>query len=132
MKLHYLRVRRVRGLAMPLPPMPKRPIGPPVLFAFRDVSIRTRADAVEASGSWEGFLFDMADIYTGDAVDLPSNFLQLVERLVPRAELQAHREEMGDLIRARQGANLRHLRQVLDEARRPKPGLVARLFGRAA
>lgn len=96
MRMHWHQVRRARGLPMPLPPTPKRPIGPPLLFDFRCVAIRTRADAIEASGSWEEFLDDMADRYIGslDGAEFPMDLLQLVERLVPRAELQAHRKAM--------------------------------------
>ncbi|WP_331299066.1 hypothetical protein [Methylobacterium oryzae] len=117
---------------MPLPPTPKRPLGPPALFAFRDVSIRTRADAVEASGSWDEFLDDVADLYVEGAVRQPGDFLHLVERLVPPANLAAHREDLGRRLRARQDENLAILRDVLDAAPRPRRGLLARLLRRAA
>lgn len=134
MKLHHLRVRRSRRLPMPLPPTPKRPLGPPVLFAFRDVSIRTRADAIEASGSWDEFLDDMADLFVEglDTCFMPSELTDQIERLVPQADMQAHREAMRARIRERQETNLSHLREVLDDARKPRPGLIARLIRRAA
>lgn len=59
-KLHYARVRRARGLPMPLPPKPKaRPLGPPVHWVWRGVHIRMRSD-VEKAGTWEEFLDALA------------------------------------------------------------------------
>lgn len=132
MRLHYTQVRRARGLSMPLPPTPKRPLEPPVLFSWEGVDICVRADVDRTGRTWNEFLDDMADLYVGDVVQLPSHFLDLIERLVPPAEMQAHRDAIGERICERQEANLAQLREVLDGARNPKPGLIARLFRRAA
>ena len=134
MKLHYTMVRRARGLSMPLPPTPKRPIGPPVLFGFRDIPIRRRADAIEAWGSWEGFLDDIAFTIVSDPEWLPHSVLGLIERMVPPAELQAHREAMKARIEKE-----RHDRAAADEAFHAEVAekgvggiILDRLFRRAA
>ncbi|MEE7440906.1 hypothetical protein MOR12E_18520 [Methylobacterium oryzae] len=87
---------------------------------------------MEASGSWDEFLDDVADLYVEGAVRQPGDFLHLVERLVPPANLAAHREDLGRRLRARQDENLAILRDVLDAAPRPRRGLLARLLRRAA
>lgn len=127
--LHWQQVRRARGLTMPLPPEPMRPNRPPAPFTFRDVDIRTQADAEEASGSWDAFLDDVADLYVGGGF---SRLLPEVERLVPQADLEAHREDLRLRIEALQEANLGHLRDVIDAAARPRRGLFARIFRRAS
>ncbi len=132
MKLHWQRVRRARRLPVPLPPEPKRPLGPPVLFGFRDVSIRTRADAIEASGSWEAFLDDMADLYVDPPVEMTSFFLEIIEGMVPPAEREAHREAMLIRIRQRRWPLAEDLAELRAKETMAKPGLVARLLGRAA
>lgn len=132
MKLHWQRVRRARRLPSPLPPKPKRQLGPPVLFGFRDISIRTRADAIEASGSWEAFLDDMADLYVAEPFVFPISLLDLLERLVPPAQREAHREAMLIRIRERRRPLARDLAEFRAQDTMAKPGFVARLFGRAA
>lgn len=115
---------------MPLPPTPpRRPLGPPVLFAFRDVSIRTRTDAIEASGSWDGFLDDMADVFVDEA---PLGLHDLIERLVPPSERHAVRYDFARRVRSRQDSNLEVLKQALDYGLMSKPSLLDRLFGKAA
>ena len=93
MSLHWLRVRRAR-VERPTPiPKPKRPLGPPVLFAFKEVSIRTRADIMAAWGSWEAFMDDAFACWA----DRPFDHVQLhhlVECLVPVSERAAHREDV--------------------------------------
>lgn len=58
--LHHVRVRRARGLPMPLPPKPKRPLGPPVLLYWGDTPIRMRSDIERAGRTWDEFLDAMA------------------------------------------------------------------------
>lgn len=55
MRLQWLQVRRARQLPMPLPPKPKRPLGPPVLLHWNGVDIRTRADIEAAGHTWDEF-----------------------------------------------------------------------------
>ncbi|KMO29516.1 hypothetical protein VQ03_29285 [Methylobacterium tarhaniae] len=59
-KLHHIWVRRAHGLPMPLPPKPKRPLGPPVILYWGDAPIRMRSDIEKANLTWEGFLDIMA------------------------------------------------------------------------
>lgn len=60
-KLHYDRVRRARGLPVPLPSTPKaRPLGPPVLWVWRGTAIRFRSD-VEQAGTWDEFFGELAE-----------------------------------------------------------------------
>ena len=129
MTLRWQQVRRARGLTMPLPPKPMRPHGPPAPFTFRDIDIRTQADAAEASGSWDAFLDDVAELYVDGGL---SRLLPEVERLVPEADLEAHPEDLRLRIEALQEANLGHLRDALDAAVRPRRGLFARIFRRAS
>lgn len=99
-KLHYVRVRRARGLAMPLPPKPKaRPLGPPVLFYYIDEPIRTRADIERTGQTWEGFCEWVAG-YVADGPLNPRHWTMLddVAALVPEADRGAHRLEMARLI----------------------------------
>ncbi|KQP50365.1 hypothetical protein [Methylobacterium sp. Leaf106] len=90
MTLHWQQVRRARGLAMPLPPKPKRPLGPPVLYYWGDVAVRTRAD-IEASGqTWDEFLDAYAADVADNAIDIRRFEMNLdVLKLVPDEERRA-------------------------------------------
>jgi hypothetical protein len=105
-KLHHVRVRRARGLPMPLPPKPKaRPLGPPVVCVFRDVSIRVRADVVKAAATWDEFLDEVAGVER-----LPP--LQPIATLVPGHERAALVEE----IRRRRRRILKERREAAEKA----------------
>lgn len=69
-KLHALQVRRGRGLPMPLPPVPERTLGPPVILYWGTTPIRMRSDIERAGRTWEEFLDAMAD-EKADALSLP-------------------------------------------------------------
>lgn len=62
MRLHWNRVRRARGLSMPLPPTPRRrPLSPPVLFSIDGYDIRTQRDVDLWFESWDDFLDRVAE-----------------------------------------------------------------------
>lgn len=83
MRLHWLQVRRARGLPMPLPPKPKRPLGPPVLFNWNGIDVRTRSDIEKAGYTWDEFLDSLV---TSDPLRLV--MLSSVLCLVPPDERQ--------------------------------------------
>ncbi|ACK82810.1 hypothetical protein [Methylorubrum extorquens] len=83
MRLHWLQGRRARRLPMPLPPKPKRPLGPPVLFNWNGVDVRTRADIEAAGHTWDEFL----DSYAAND-DLRLVMLVHILQLVPPGERQ--------------------------------------------
>ncbi|MCJ2015536.1 hypothetical protein [Methylobacterium sp. J-076] len=94
MRLHYTRVRRARGLAMPVPPTPrKRPLRSPVLFGFMGIPVRTRADVLRGWGTWDAFLDDVFRIWVPDPMGMP-HMRHHIEQLFPPAEMDAHREDM--------------------------------------
>lgn len=144
MNLHWNRARRARGLPMPPPPTPKRPLGPPVLFAIDDHSIRMRSDAEAAYGSWEAFLDRVAKVGLG-MPEYPSSgvrsssILSEVARLVPYAErVDLYRDlcrRMQALRDERHAEVLHRIREARNAAAaqvaRP-PSILARLFGKAA
>ena len=82
MILHWQHTRRVRRLAMPLPTKPKRPLGPPVLFGWQGIAVRTRADIEAAGHTWDEFLDSVADIDDIRCLDT----VMLVLELVPVSE----------------------------------------------
>ncbi len=134
--LHWQQVRRARGLTMPLPPKPRRPLAPPVLFGIDGHDIRTRADAVAAFGTWDAFLDRAAEVGVDLLDDLRSvgsevTFFHAVTRLVPDAErLGVHRE-----IRARMRVTCqrRYPGGVLIKETPSRDGSVmSRLFRRAS
>lgn len=89
MTLHWQQTRRARGLAMPLPPTPKRPLGPPALFNWCGVDIRTRADIEAAGYTWDEFL----DSYAAED-DLRLVMFVDVLQLVPPGERQELQHEI--------------------------------------
>lgn len=118
--LHYVRVRRARGLAMPLPPEPKaRPLGPPVLFSWSGVDIRVRADVERAGWTWDEFL-DGLVAFRLDPDTMPSGMLalQAVESLVPPADLGAHRDDVRRRVLAQRSASLQRFKEARDAAYR--------------
>ena len=133
--LHHLQVRRARRLPVPLPPKPKRPIGPPVICTFRDVSIRVRADIEKTGATWDEFL----DAIAGYERMPP---LHLVTTLVPghdRPELAEEIKRRRRRIRkARSDAAMKALDEIKAdwEARCEKwpvaGTILERLFGRAS
>lgn len=94
--LHHIRVRRARRLPMPLPPKPKaRPLGPPTLFSWQGVDIRVRADVERAGWTWDEFLDGLVALRLDDHTFTRSiQVMQLVERLVPPADIPSHREDV--------------------------------------
>lgn len=106
MRLHYTRVRCARGLAMPLPPTPrKRPLRPPVLFNIDHREIRTRADVLEEYGTWEAFLDRVAEVGLTALEDFrafgePHLFFLSVVLLVPQHERLALRSEIDGRMQA--------------------------------
>ncbi|SFM30958.1 hypothetical protein [Methylobacterium pseudosasicola] len=144
-KLHYVRVRRARGLAMPLPTKPKaRPLGPKVLCYWRDVPIRMRAD-VEKAGTWDEFLDTMA-AEQGHALSLDT-FPPLHDRAGHRcrheagARARAARRATGFLARVRvamdrKSVGDRRKWDALADIERARiagpPSFFSWLFGRAA
>ncbi|CAO4164949.1 MULTISPECIES: hypothetical protein [Methylobacteriaceae] len=144
MRLHWNRVRRARGLPMPLPPTPKRPLGPPVLFAIDGHPIRMRSDAVAAYGSWEAFLDRVVKVGLGMLEDpynigQPHAFWFDVASLAPEAERTSLRmglhRRMWALRDERRSEGLRRMREArnaaLAQVARP-PSILARLLGKAA
>lgn len=107
--LHHLQVRRARRLPVPLPPKPKRPLGPPVACGFRGVSIRVRADVEKAGVSWDEFLDELAGVDR-----LPP--LHLVTTLVPGHE----RSELAEEIKRRR----RRIRKARSDAAEKVAALV--------
>lgn len=103
--LHHHQVRRARRLPVPLPHKPKRPLGPPVVCIFRDVSIRVRADVEKAGVTWEEFLDELA----GEE-RLPP--LHLVTTLIPGHE----RHELAKEIVRRRRAIQKVRREAAAEA----------------
>ncbi len=104
---------------MPLPPKPKRPLGPPVLFHWQGEPIRTRAD-IEAGGrTWHEFLDAFAAI---DILELGFEATEQVVKLVPPSERLAlsreiRRVRLEHLRRRTEREN--ELRRRLQEAVRP-------------
>ena len=148
MRLHWNRVRRARGLPMPLPPTPrKRPLGPPVLLTIDDHAIRMRSDAEAAYGSWEAFLDRIAEVglrVVEDCTDLrsPIMFFFEVTRIVPEAERADLQRDLRHRVRAlhavrdqRREEGLRRMGEartaIAPQVARP-PSILARLFGKAA
>ncbi|GJD42248.1 hypothetical protein AFCDBAGC_0083 [Methylobacterium cerastii] len=133
--LHHHQVRRARRLPVPLPPKPKRPLGPPVVCWFRGVSIRVRADVEKAGVTWDEFLDELA----GEE-RLPP--LHLVTTLVPGHERHALAKEIVRRRRAiqkarREGAvQASETLQAFWDARAAERGaplsILERLFGRPA
>ena len=133
--LHHQQVRRARRLPAPLPPTPKRPVGPPVVCTFRDVSIRVRADVEKAGVTWDEFLDELA----GED-RLPP--LYLVTTLVPgheRADLAEEIKRRRRRIRKAQreaavqaSETLQAYWDALAAARGSPISILERLFGRAA
>ena len=74
---------------MPLSPKPKRPLGPPVLFNWCGVDIRTRRDIEAAGYTWEEFL----DSYAPED-DLRLVMFVDVLQLVPPGERQDLQHEI--------------------------------------
>jgi len=96
MTLHWQQTRRARGLAMPLPPTPKRPLGPPVLFNWAGVDIRTRADIEAAGHAWDEFLDSVAGIDDLRQFGMIFEVLQLVpdeERRALNLEIRRRRHD---------------------------------------
>ncbi|SFU94224.1 MULTISPECIES: hypothetical protein [unclassified Methylobacterium] len=147
MRLHWNRVRRARGLTMPLPPTPKRPLGPPVLFTIDGHRIRMRSDAEAAYGSWEAFLVRVAEVglrVIEDCTDLRSPYLFFAEvaRIVPIAERtdlyrdhQRRVQALRDVRDERRAEGFRRMAEartaVAPQVARPS-SILARLFRRAA
>ncbi|WP_279356725.1 hypothetical protein [Methylobacterium indicum] len=134
MRLHWNRVRRARRLPAPLPPTPKRPLGPPVLFGLDGRDIRLRADVVAAYGSWEAFLDHAAQVGLDALEDRQGGaqtFFHSVTRLVPDAERRdlywELNQRMRGLLRRRHGE-----RVTVKETPTRDGGIMQRLFGRAA
>ncbi|MFE1597438.1 hypothetical protein [Methylobacterium sp. ID0610] len=132
--LHHVRVRRARGLPMPLPPKPKRPLGPPALFTWKGVPIRVRADIERAGWTWDGFLDELVAFRAH-----PSTFgegwfaLTRVERLVPPADLDAHREDVWRRIAEHRVATaMAALRELGKPQREGRGSFMGRFFGRHA
>lgn len=136
-RLHALQVRRARGLPMPLPPVPKRPLGPPVLFTWKDVPIHVRADIERAGWTWDGFLDELVVFRLYDPVQGFAS-LRLLERLVPPEDLQAHREDVRRRVRAAREASKKAYAEIKAawDAKVAEKGHVGavldRLFGRPA
>lgn len=141
--LHHDRVRRARRLPVPLPRKPKRPIEPPqrpVLFCWRDAPIRTRAD-VEAEGTWDEFLDAMAAHEAWSITRLQATHLPrpvFVELVMPSMRPAVVRD-YGRRVRAamerayeREREDTRRRDAIMAVAERSRPGILARLFGRAA
>ncbi|TXM65386.1 hypothetical protein FV226_25135 [Methylobacterium sp. WL12] len=132
--LHHLQVRRARRLPVPLPPKPKRPLGPPVVCIFRDVSIRVRADVEKAGVTWDEFLDELA----GEERMPP---LHLVTTLVPGHERHELAKEIIRRRRAIQKARRAADALALDERKASWEATLAeyrgpatfldRLFGRS-
>ncbi|MGW9821900.1 hypothetical protein ACUXK4_004489 [Methylorubrum extorquens] len=145
MRLHWNRVRRARGLTMPLPPTPrKRPLGPPVLLAIDGHCIRMRSDAEAAYGSWDAFLDRLAEVtlrVIEDCTDARSSILFFAEvaRIVPDAERADLHRDLRDRVQAlrdeRRAEGLRRMKKarnaVAPRVTRP-PSILSRLFRRAA
>lgn len=74
----------------------------------------------------------MVDLCVTDAVRLPGDLIHQVESLVPAADRVALREDIGLRIRAQQDETQSIIREVVEAAARPRGGLLARLFGKAA
>lgn len=81
---------------MPLPPKPKRPLGPPVLFNWCGVDIRTRADIEAAGYTRDEFLDSVAGIDDLRQFGMIFEVLQLVpdeERRALNLEIRRRRDE---------------------------------------
>lgn len=114
MRLHWLQVRRARGLPMPLPPKPKRPLGPPVLFNWNGIDVCTRADIERGGYTWDEFL----DSYvTSDPLRLVMLFQIL--QLVPPDE----RQDLNHEIRRRR---MEHREREAEEHRMREMYRIAR------
>lgn len=135
MRLHYTQVRRSRRLAMPLPPTPKRPLGPPVLFCWEGVDICVRADVDRTRRTWNEFLDDLVAFRLDpDSIAEGLHALHAIERLVPPADLQDHRDDVRRRVRERRAAMVAERRAFQGEvAEKGIGGLILdRLFGKAA
>ncbi|ACB27255.1 hypothetical protein [Methylobacterium radiotolerans] len=140
MRLHWNRVRRARGMPMPLPPEPKRPLGPPVVFAIDGHPIRMRSEAEAAYGSWEAFL-DRAVKVGLRMLDDPYNIGQPhafwfdVAKLAPEAERTSLRLDLNRRMWALRKARHAEMEvagtSIAPQVARP-PSILARLFGKAA
>ncbi|MCJ2040958.1 hypothetical protein MKK55_18685 [Methylobacterium sp. J-059] len=136
---------------MPLPPTPpRRPLRPPVLFGFDGHDIRLRSDVEAIYGSWDAFLDRVAEVGRDMLGDLGVNqnpvlFFHQVIRLVPEQErrdlsrelnrrMQAltdkRREREDEVWETKMGAYRALARH--QAARKSKPSILDRLFGKAA
>ncbi|MBE7201382.1 MAG: hypothetical protein INR70_26760 [Parafilimonas terrae] len=73
----------------------------------------------------------MADLYVDPPVEM-TIFLEVIEGMVPPAEREAHRAAMLPRIRERRWLLAEDLAELRAQETMAKPGLVARLLGRAA
>lgn len=115
MTLHWQQVRRARELPMPLPPKPKRPLGPPVLFGWQGIAVRTRADIEAAGHTWDEFLDSVA---ADDDLRQLSMVMQILY-VVPESErrdlhLEIQRRRM-DFMERRAAADLdREVEEIME------------------
>ncbi len=149
-KLHSLQVRRGRGLPMPLPPVPKRPLGPPVILYWGDTPIRMRSDIERAGRTWEEFLDAMAEDEV-DALSLPQFSRSMIGRggdavrkLTPAHERAAVMDDFWTRVRVAMEREQKlglggskdsrdaALKAAQDVQAKVTGSLISRLFGRAA
>lgn len=142
--LHHARVRRARGLPMPLPPKPKRPLGPPVLLYWGDTPIRMRSDIERAGRTWDEFLDAMAaeeahslSLQRFDHARQGRGF-DAVRKLTPEHERAAVMQDFFRRVRVamdREGENERRKWESLAGVERARiagpPSFLSRLFGRS-